>query len=542
MGAIFDTVWQFNIQISALLVGLLSVRWLLRKSAKIYNAYLLWLFLPLAPIFAQISYAFAPSPERIIVLKNFAAPLLGTRTVAENMARVFPQAPTSASINWYSSPTLTESLLFLWVAGSLFFLARLARQHHQLRIELSTAPFQHSLNQNLLQGQTYPIKGVSKEGFSPSVYGFFRPNIYFPTTLYEELNTQQRSLILQHEEQHIKQGHLWLNLVWDVLVCCLWFNPLLYWSRHAFRHDQELFCDHLVLHNTDHQSHKAYGHALISTVSATHSVSLLCSWKMFNHLEERILNIKSNHQPYKKTILSVSIAALLTLSSLVAIATTEDSNKEKANESKPKSISIVTIDTDDIQQITIKADDKTYRLDDGVSSIIEGEKHRELTREEEAHFEDLVEKSIRYASATGSDKGGIFEHQNVHSFTFDHDGDLDLDELERHLENLEPMAPIAPISTKNVKVVTMVNRVSDTDREIEHALKRAEKSEKAAVRKARKRLEKTQSELASRRKALNKQRELAQKQLQELRELTEERDIVRQQLQHSKMRASKTPN
>ncbi len=519
MDILFDTLWRFNGHLSALLCAVLLVRWLLRKSAKIYNAYLLWFFLPLAPISGLLTSHVVSYFGQTSALRDFAAPIFQQRGVINDVSPILQKSvieQTVSSTNSSIAISATSMFILAWAIICLALLIRLVIQHIKLRNQLNSPEFNRPLN--LEQECAFPIQGVSQEGFSPAVYGFFRPKIYFPTALFHELDSQQRRLILQHEVQHIKQGHLWLNLAWDILVCFMWFNPLLYWSRHAFRHDQELFCDYLVLHKADRNSHKAYGHALITTVSATHSVSLLCSWKMFNQLEERILNIKSNHPTRKNALLSLSIASLLVVSSLIAIATADEPTEPDQKASKPNSISIVKINTDDKKQITIKTDDKTYRSEDGDSFIIEGDEQRQLTREEEEKFEKLIEQSVRYASSRGSDRRGIFEFENVHSFTFDHDGEFDIDEFEKRFESMEPMPPMPP---EDIKIITMIEGSDGTQRRIERALERAHHSERAAVKKARKKLAKTHKELEKQHAALAKKRELAHQQLKELRELSE---------------------
>lgn len=60
MQALLDLAWQSNLELSLLLLLVLMSRWLLRKSAKVYNAYLLWLALPLAPIASEMATRLLP--------------------------------------------------------------------------------------------------------------------------------------------------------------------------------------------------------------------------------------------------------------------------------------------------------------------------------------------------------------------------------------------------------------------------------------------------------------------------------------------------
>jgi len=310
----------------------------------------------------------------------------------------------------------------------------------------------------------YPICGVADTDFSPAVYGFCKPKIYFPIALQNSLDAKQCDLIVQHEEQHIRQGHLWLNLVWDIIVCINWFNPLFYFARQAFRHDQELHCDHIVLKESQSAQQIDYGLALLSTVSATHSVSLLCSWKMFDQLEERIMNIKTKPSMLAKTLITGMLASLLFASSLYALATQEtiDTDSEKSSQS----VTIVKVKTDDQAQTTISTGDRTYRLENGEKfALVDGERV-ELSEEEVKEFEHLIEQSMRYDLASGDEKRHVFEHEHVNAFTFDHDGIVNIDEIEKFVQKH---------LNKEIDIHSKLNKmvVVDTDRSIEKRIKKA---------------------------------------------------------------------
>lgn len=286
--------WQINIEFSLLLLAILVARYVVRKTIRNYNAYLIWLSIPLALIGAVVM-SFIRFTEPPVV-------------AASEMVHSYLIEPVQSIDYW-------AYIGYGWLALALIFLARLLVQHAKLRRDL------HSITLDAAHGleSSYPIVLIDKLGFSPAVYGFWKPKIYFPIKLMDELSSEQVSLIIKHEEHHIKQQHLWLNLVWDIAVCCFWFNPLVYIARKGFRHDQELFCDYLVLNKSNNGDQESYGLALLSTVSATHSVSLLCSWKAFNQLEERIMNIKQPVSRLSKCLLLAFSTSIVGLTSLYAV-------------------------------------------------------------------------------------------------------------------------------------------------------------------------------------------------------------------------------
>jgi len=296
---LLDYLVHFNIELSLLLLCILLIRWGLRKSAQIYNSYWLWLVLPLAPLTALLVNSLPMAQKRALAESLMTMPTSvysldqanASLQFGDSQTQTLVTAPSTANTFHFEFLNSTWLWALLWFVGSLILFSRLIHQHRNLRSQLR----QHSCEIEWHAATKAPVIGIKQKGFSPAVYGFFNPKIYFPIALLDQLTKDQKELIIEHEEQHIKQGHLWLNLAWDLLVVINWFNPIVYLARYYFRHDQEVHCDHLVLKNHDVSRQKAYGHALISTVSATHSVSLLCSWKMFDQLEERIMNIKNTN-------------------------------------------------------------------------------------------------------------------------------------------------------------------------------------------------------------------------------------------------------
>ncbi|NVK22367.1 MAG: TonB family protein [Kangiellaceae bacterium] len=362
MNGLEELLWQSTIELSLLLGVILFARYIIRKTTKNYNAYLLWLVIPLGLLIAKLvtQIDFSTPPSQTL---NY---LVGSYVVR----------PTQALSDW-------SNLLYLWLIVSELLLLRLIWQHIDLRRNLSLI----TAKKNVCVKSKYPVVAIDKKDFSPAVYGFIKPKIYFPIHLLEKLSQQQIELIIKHEEHHIKQKHLWLNLLWDILVCLMWFNPLVYISRQSFRHDQELFCDYLVLNKSSQREHQSYGHALLTTVSATHSVSLLCSWKMFNQLEERIMNIKKPTSAAGKLSLLLGGLAIISCTSLYAISWTQVAKK-----SASETLSFTQEDNGD-SKIRWDVDNKTYVEENGKRYMLEGISTRQMTEQERREFEQAIENA-----------------------------------------------------------------------------------------------------------------------------------------------------
>ena len=512
MTTFFVALWWVNIELSLLVAVLLLFRWGLRRFALIYNTYYLWLALPLTPL---LSYFISNSnvvQKWISLLKFSLSDTAKQPAMPTDLASTQSLlAPTPQLTSSFSSSNL---LLIFWSIGALFLLCRLIKQHLDLRKKLKSNHYQNELELNT----RYPVIGVRDTHFSPAVYGFFKPTIYFPSALLDQLSRAQCELILRHEENHIRHGHLWLNLVWDLLICVFWFNPLIYFARRLFRHDQELFCDSLVLKNTDAPGHTAYGHALLSTVSATHSVSPLCSWKMFNQLEERIMNIKSQHLINKRKLLGAALIAVIGMGSLYSAATAHESKPIENKKVDDNIIRILNLDIDDNKQIIIQSDGNTYHSEQGESFIIENGERRELSQEEQETFTKLIEKSKQYALADGESKRNIFAAEKVQSFTFNHDEPLDDEELKARLEGLLPNH----IDPKEIEVFKLLDSKERIDNNIERELEESKASKKVAVEKTRKKLQLAQQELAKSQEQLKLQRKILREQAEALIKLNRE--------------------
>jgi len=483
MTEFLNLFWQFNIEISLLLLITLMARYAIRKTTKVYNAYLLWLSIPLGLLIASAVSRFEFS----------AAPVEPVSTAIVNYVVV----PAESADNW-------QLLGFVWLTVAFLLLLRLVRQHLRLRNDLSEI----TVNTKLDLHSNYPVVAIDKADFTPAVYGFFAPRIYFPVHLIKDLSKQQIALIIEHEQHHIKQQHLWLNLLWDVLVCVLWFNPFVYVSRQGFRHDQELYCDYLVLYKSNKQSQQSYGHALLSTVSATHSVSLLCSWKSFNQLEERIMNIRKPSSFASRSMLLLFGAAIIGCTSLYAVSA------EKAVKHK-KVIKMHKGDGAKKSMIKINKDGKTFVDEDGKRYVLEDDQRREMTSEEAAQFDKEigdVEKNImsKHHKMLSGDGG---KHKQI-KIIQKGDGELSEEEWEEIHESIREVE--IEIEKNHDEFAMVQHELEAAQKEIEAAHK-ADEISASAMRKAQKQIESTQRTLEKDKERMRQALEQARAEVERLR-------------------------
>ena len=90
--------------------------------------------------------------------------------------------------------------------------------------------------------------------------GYFTPKIYIPVDLPEE----ERKLVVNHENVHIRRGDNWLKLLGFVAVILHWFNPLVWVAYTMLCRDIEYACDARVVRDLEPEQRKTYATALLS--------------------------------------------------------------------------------------------------------------------------------------------------------------------------------------------------------------------------------------------------------------------------------------
>lgn len=95
---------------------------------------------------------------------------------------------------------------------------------------------------------------------TPFASGFFSPVIYLP----ENLEAEQKELILEHEKIHIRRlDHVIKPMA--MLVCCVyWFNPFAWLAFYLMERDMESSCDEAVLRKIGYERKKEYAGTLLS--------------------------------------------------------------------------------------------------------------------------------------------------------------------------------------------------------------------------------------------------------------------------------------
>jgi beta-lactamase regulating signal transducer with metallopeptidase domain len=222
--------------------------------------YWLWLIVPIAA-----AASFLPARERVVLIDPYASVAVAEEEIAST--ETAPPAPSTASARVASPPVISlpavaDLLVAVWLLGAGALLARSIVSTHRLAADPSVGP---------------------------ALVGVFRPKLVLPTDFEARFDTEERALILAHEQVHRVSGHTIVNAVVEFARCASWFNPLAHLAALKLRTDQELACDAAVIAARP-TARRAYAEALLKTQVSPAFVPLGCTWtsRSGQRLGERI--------------------------------------------------------------------------------------------------------------------------------------------------------------------------------------------------------------------------------------------------------------
>ncbi len=109
----------------------------------------------------------------------------------------------------------------------------------------------------------YPVYLVEEGLPSPCLFGLVRPAVYLtPASAVPE----RVEYVLAHETTHAKHGDPLWSLLRSVCLVIYWFDPLVWTAAILSRNDEELACDEGALKRLGEQKRIAYGQTLLSLI------------------------------------------------------------------------------------------------------------------------------------------------------------------------------------------------------------------------------------------------------------------------------------
>jgi len=114
---------------------------------------------------------------------------------------------------------VARPLIVIWIVGTLLMLARLSIR----------------------------ARANGGDNNSPAVVGLIHTTIALPAGLDRLLSRDELDAVLAHEIRHAKRRDNLIRLVYELIVCALWFHPLVWMTGRRLALYRELSCDEAVL-------------------------------------------------------------------------------------------------------------------------------------------------------------------------------------------------------------------------------------------------------------------------------------------------------
>ena len=148
----------------------------------------------------------------------------------------------------------------IWMTGAFCMLIRLIsriRKEHREDQALAGLRANHLTSSFVAHG--IPVSfGAKLPG--PLVRGVFNPQISLPGGIERLLNKRELNAVLLHELTHARRRDNFIRLLYELSLCALWFNPLVWLAGMRMALYRELSCDESVIR-------REHGQALVSALA-----------------------------------------------------------------------------------------------------------------------------------------------------------------------------------------------------------------------------------------------------------------------------------
>lgn len=272
MAAALHILLTLTLALSAALLLVFVLRPLLRRQGGAPLAYVSWGLVPLLLLACLL-------PHSAGGMAIGPVPMIDAGSVAAHAVQLIHHAASAAPEMGGASVWL----LGLWLGGVLAMAALLCWQQ---------ARFTRSLGRLRPTAQAGVYLACSSTA-GPALIGLLHPRIVLPADFAQRYTAQEQQLILLHEDMHRQRGDLYANALCGVLQTIFWFHPLMHLAAARFRFDQELACDHAVLHRHP-QARRSYAQAILKTQLAANGLPLGCNWQSQHPLKGRLMSMNQN--------------------------------------------------------------------------------------------------------------------------------------------------------------------------------------------------------------------------------------------------------
>jgi beta-lactamase regulating signal transducer with metallopeptidase domain len=218
-------------------------------------------------------------------------------------------APVEAGLPW------AAMIVSAWAIGAAGFLAWHLIAYSRFCARVKAGGRRRAA---LVGGRVAMIESDAAAG--PLAFGIWRKYVAFPADFAERYDEMERDLALAHELGHHARGDLAANWAALAMLAFHWFNPVAWRAFRAFRADQEMACDALVLAGRHPALRHAYGRAIVKSAHGG-AVSAACHLHTINEIKGRLRMLTHHQKPTRRTTRTgLAGIAALTLTGLALTA------------------------------------------------------------------------------------------------------------------------------------------------------------------------------------------------------------------------------
>lgn len=296
MDAVFLKVLNMSISASWLILAVMLIRVLLKKSPKWINC-VLWALVAvrlLCPVSFESSLSLVPNaepvPQEIFMMEppeNHESAVFDP--VENSNLPNIPAVSVDASIETIQWKAVFAT--FGWMFGMAAMLVYAAISYIQVKRKVKASLY--------LKDRIWICDDIQ----TPFILGVFKPRIYIPS------GTEEAQLphIIAHENAHLKRRDHWWKPLGFLVLAIHWFNPLVWVAYILLCRDIELACDEKVIRDLNQSESIAYSEALLSC-SVNRRMVMVCPLAFGEvGVKERVKRVLN----YKKPAFWIIVVAVI---------------------------------------------------------------------------------------------------------------------------------------------------------------------------------------------------------------------------------------
>ena len=355
MGNIFLSILGISASIGLIVIGLIFLTPLLNKRYAAKWKCLIWIFLALRLLIPFSGANGRPVMDRASQRNvetsskseendannstDIAMPYRGI--VVEMPAQMTAPIKTPSEKNT-ADITMLDIVALVWIIGCLILIsAHLISYSHYKRQVIKKG---RMIKETRILSQIFQLKRELQirrtvcvmeydEAESPMIIGFIKPVLVLPK---EQYDSKDLFFILKHELVHLKQGDVYLKLLFVTANAVHWFNPIIWIMQKEAAIDIELSCDERVTQGTSFALRKAYTETLLSMLHKQCVRKTVLSTQFYGGkkiMKKRFKNILiKNRKKNGISILICAVALSIALGTLVGCSVTKENTEKETIE------------------------------------------------------------------------------------------------------------------------------------------------------------------------------------------------------------------